>query len=90
VKNVENVLGKLPDAIKIIPGHGPLGTKKDLQAFHEMLVETTGIVRKAIADGKSLEQVKAAGLPDKYKEWGTGFINHQRYIEIVYNNLKTK
>lgn len=90
VKNVEGVLGKVTDDMKIIPGHGPLATKKDLQAFHDMLVETTGVIRKAIADGKSLEQVKAAGLPEKYKEWGTGFINHARYIEIVYNNLKAK
>lgn len=89
-KNVANALQKLPDTVKIIPGHGPLATKKDLQTFHDMLEETTGIIRKAIADGKSLEQVKAAGLPEKYKEWGTGFINHSRYIEIVYNDLKKK
>jgi cyclase len=90
IKNVANVLQMTGDDTKIIPGHGALATKKDLQAFHDMLVETTGIIRKAIAEGKSLEQVKAAGLPEKYKEWGTGFINHARYIEIVYNNLKSK
>jgi glyoxylase-like metal-dependent hydrolase (beta-lactamase superfamily II) len=89
-KNVGNVLQTLPDDVKIIPGHGALATKKDLKAFHDMLVETTGIVRKAITEGKSLEQVKAAGLPEKYKEWGTGFINSARYLEIVYNNLKSK
>jgi glyoxylase-like metal-dependent hydrolase (beta-lactamase superfamily II) len=90
IKNVEKILEHATDEMKIIPGHGPLGTKKDLKAFHDMLVETTGIIRKAISEGKSLEQVKAAGLPEKYKEWGTGFINHARYIEIVYNNLKSK
>jgi cyclase len=90
IKNVDSVLQKVSDDTKIIPGHGALATKKDLKAFHDMLVETTGIIRKAIAEGKSLEQAKAAGLPEKYKEWGTGFINHSRYIEIVYNNLKSK
>ncbi|MCI0743893.1 MAG: MBL fold metallo-hydrolase [Verrucomicrobia subdivision 3 bacterium] len=90
MKNVENMLQKTPDDAKIIPGHGPLATKKDLKAFHDMLIETTGIIRKGIAEGKTLEQVKAAGLPEKYKDWGSGFINTSRYIEIVYNNLKAK
>jgi hypothetical protein len=35
-----------------------------------LLVETTGLVKQAIRDGKSLADVKAAGLPDKYKSWG--------------------
>lgn len=90
IKNVQKILEHVTDETKIIPGHGALATKKDLQSFHDMLIETTGVIRKAIAEGKSIEQVKAAGLPEKYKEWGTGFINHQRYIEIVYNNLKSK
>lgn len=90
IKNVEKILEHTTDDMKIIPGHGALATKKDLKAFHEMLVETTGVVRKGISEGKSLEQVRAAGLPDKYKEWGSGFINHARYIEIVYNNLRSK
>lgn len=90
IKNVERALERIPDDAKIIPGHGPLATKKDLKNFHDALLETTGIIRKGIAEGKSLEQVKAAGLPDKYKSWGAGFINHSRYMEIVYNDLKTK
>jgi cyclase len=90
IKNVETILQHVTDEMKIIPGHGPLATKKELKTFHDMLLETTGIIRKGIAEGKSLEQVKAAGLPEKYKDWGSGFINHSRYTEIVYNNLKSK
>ncbi len=90
VQNVGAVLKKLPTGGKIIPGHGPLATREDLEKFHQMLVETTGLVRKAIDEGKTLEQVKAAGLPDKWKDWGTGFINTSRWLEIVFNNLNRK
>ena len=74
---------------KIIPGHGASVTHEDLKRFHAMLVETTGLVRKAIADGKSLADVKAAGLPEAWKEWGSGFINTSRWLEISYNRLKS-
>ena len=86
-RNVGEVLKQIPADAKIIPGHGPLATVEDLKTFHAMLVETAGIVSKAKAAGKTLEDVKAAGLPDKWKDWGTGFINTSRWLEIVYNSL---
>jgi cyclase len=90
IKNVEAALLLIPADAKIIPGHGPLATRPDLEAFHKMLTETTGIIKTAIAAGKSKEDVLAAGLPDKWKDWGTGFINTRRWIEIVYNSFTTK
>ena len=53
-----------------------------------MLTETSGIVKKAVADGKTLEDIKAAGLPDKFKSWGTGFIKTDRWVETIYNSGK--
>jgi hypothetical protein len=35
-------------------------------------------------------EVKAAGLPEKYKDWGTNFINTGRWLEISYNSLSKK
>ena len=90
LKNIEAALEKIPADAKIIPGHGTLGTRADLEKYRDMLVETTGLVKKAIADGKSLADVKAAGLPEKYKTWGSGFINASRWIEISYNSLSKK
>jgi glyoxylase-like metal-dependent hydrolase (beta-lactamase superfamily II) len=89
-RNVGEVLKKIPADAKIIPGHGPLATVDDLKTFHAMLTETTGIVQKAIDAGKTLEQVKADGLPEKWKDWGTGFINTSRWLEMTYNSLKQK
>ncbi|HEY8188995.1 MAG TPA: hypothetical protein VIF64_23215 [Pyrinomonadaceae bacterium] len=55
-----------------------------------MLTETTDIVRKRIAAGKTLDQVKTEGLSDEWKSWGTGFINTNRWLELIYNSLSTK
>lgn len=90
LKAVETVLEKVPADAKIIPGHGPLATKDDLTEFHTMLVETTGLVKIAIAGGKTLDQVKAAGLPEKWKGWGTGFINTERWLETLYRGLSPR
>ena len=87
-RNIAEVIAKAPAGVKIIPGHGPLSTVEDLRAYHSMLVETTDLVRTRLRSGRTLEQAKAEGLPDKWKDWGSGFINTQQWIEIVYRSLQ--
>jgi cyclase len=87
-RNVAEIISKAPAGVKIIPGHGPLSTLEDLSAFRSMLVETTDLVRARLRAGRTLEEAKAEGLPDKWKEWGAGFINTEQWIEIVYRSLK--
>jgi glyoxylase-like metal-dependent hydrolase (beta-lactamase superfamily II) len=87
-RNVGEIISKAPAGVKIIPGHGPLSTVEDLRAFHAMLTETTELVRARLRAGRTLEQARAEGLPDKWKEWGAGFINTQDWIGIVYRSLQ--
>jgi glyoxylase-like metal-dependent hydrolase (beta-lactamase superfamily II) len=86
-KNIEAVLGELPDDVKLIPGHGTLSTRKDLEAYHRMLVTTTDIVRRRIAEGKDLEAIQEEGLPEEWASWGQGFIDANRWLEIVHGSL---
>ena len=90
IKTVSFVLEKVPADAKIIPGHGKLATIEDLKNFHAMLVETTGLIKQGIAAGKSLADLKAAGLPDKFKDFGNGFIKTDRWIETIYNSETKK
>jgi cyclase len=90
IKTVADVLAKIPADAKVIPGHGKLATVDDLKSFHAMLVETTDLVKKGAVAGKSLADLKAAGLPEKYKSLGTGFINTDRWIETIYNEATKK
>jgi cyclase len=85
---VAKVLAQIPADAKVIPGHGPLSTVGDLKAFHHMLVETTDIVRKGMAAHKTLEQLQAAGLPDAWKEWGSGFIDTKAWIATIHDSLE--
>lgn len=89
-KNIGDILGKLPADVKIIPGHGPVSTLADLKSYHRMLVETTDIVRKKIAAGKTMEQIKTEGLAEEWTTWGSGFIKTDLWLETIYRSLSAK
>ena len=89
-KNIGEIIPKIPAGAKLIPGHGPISTIDDLKAFHRMLLETTNVVRKKLAAKKTLEQIKAEGLPAEWKSWGEGFIKTDQWIQLIYTDLSKK
>ncbi len=89
-KNIGEIITKIPAGAKLIPGHGPLSTIDDLKLYHRMLLETTDIVRKKVAAGKTLDQIKGEGLPEEWKSWGTGFIKTDQWIELIHISLTQK
>jgi len=88
IRNVEDAIRKVPADAKLIPGHGPLSTIKELKEFHQMLIQTSGIVQKAIDAGKTLDEIKTAGLPDKWKSWAVPTLTGSRWLELLYTGLK--
>jgi cyclase len=87
IDSVGRVLAMLDANVKVIPGHGPLSTRDDLKRYHDMLVETAGIVRKRMAAGESLEKIQAEGLPEAYKPYGGGFIDTKTWILTIHDSL---
>ena len=90
IRGVAHVIANLPDGVKVIPGHGLVSDAKGLKTFHRMLVETTDLVRKGIAAGKTLKEIQAQGVSDEWKPWGTGFIKTDRWLETIYKSLTRK
>ncbi len=86
-QNIAALMQKIPADAKLIPGHGPISTLDDLRTYHTMLVETTDVVRQKMKAGKSLDEIKKEGLPEKWKSWAWGFISEERWIEIVHRSL---
>ncbi|QIR14463.1 MBL fold metallo-hydrolase [Shewanella aestuarii] len=86
--NVGKIVMKIDDNTQIIPGHGDLATKSELLKFKHMLDDSINWMKANINEGKSLEQIKAAGVPDKYKDWSWAFINADKWIDTLYQDLK--
>ena len=86
----EKVLAEAPDDVKIIPGHGPLGTKDDLRKFVTMLKETSAAVQAGINQGKTLDQLKQEKILAKWDAYGLSFIKTDVFTEILYDSLTKK
>jgi|SRR6185312_1143026 len=86
----EKVLSEVPDDVKIIPGHGPLGTKDDLRKFIQMLKDTTAAVQAGIKQGKTLDQLKQEKVLAKWDSFGQAFIKTDMFTEILYDSLTKK
>lgn len=72
----------------IIPGHGPLSNRMELQAFHDMLVAVRARVQRAIAEGRSRAALAAEKpLSDLDPIWGDGFLTGAQFLDIVYADL---
>lgn len=87
-RQLEKIIAQLPPDVKVIPGHGPLSSLDDLKAFRQMLLDAADIVRKQMAASKTLDQIKAAGLPERFAQWSKGFMSTERWIELVYRSLE--
>jgi glyoxylase-like metal-dependent hydrolase (beta-lactamase superfamily II) len=86
-KNISVVLKKINKSTKVIPGHGSLSNKKELQDFYDMLVGTSGEVKSMMDNGLSLEKIQSKGLSSKWAEWTDGFISTKVWIGIVHSSL---
>jgi glyoxylase-like metal-dependent hydrolase (beta-lactamase superfamily II) len=85
----EKVLAMIDDQTKVIRGHGPIGNKAELQAFHDMLVVVRDRIAKLVKAGKTQQQVVAARPTKEFEEkYGGGSFNAEQWIGRAYVDQK--
>jgi glyoxylase-like metal-dependent hydrolase (beta-lactamase superfamily II) len=78
----------LGEGTRIIPGHGPVGTRADLRAYRDMLVTVRDRVKPLVQAGKTPAEVVAARpIADLDAKWGQGFMKPEQFLEIVAQSL---
>ena len=74
---------------KVVPGHGPLGSRATLEAYVHTLSSVRDKVRAAKRQGKSLAEVQASRPSAEFDEaWGKGMLSPSDFIAIVYNTTR--
>lgn len=88
VDTVASVLARIDDNTRVIPGHGPLGSKADLQAYHDMMKTVVERIARLKSNGKTLEQVVAAKPTSEYDAtWGKGMFTGDVWVGVLYSAL---
>ena len=62
----QSVLDQINDDTTVIPGHGPIASKQNLQDYLSMLTQARANIMALIEAGKSLEEVHQAGVTAKW------------------------
>ncbi|HET8922169.1 MAG TPA: MBL fold metallo-hydrolase [Candidatus Acidoferrum sp.] len=84
----DKVLPLANNYTKIVPGHGPLGSKADLTKFRDMLVTARDRAQKLKSSGKSAQEAVAEKpFADLDPVWGKGFLNADLFVQVVYLTL---
>ena len=84
----EDILSLAGPETRIIPGHGPVASKADLEAAHDMLSDARGLVKRLTDEGKSIDEILAANpLAQYHAKWNWEFITTERMTRTIHRAL---
>ncbi len=88
IRSLDRILSQTDAQTKIVPGHGPVATRADLQGYRDMLVQVRQSVKDLIAAGKTMEEVvTAVPTKDFDAKWGSGYVTAKVFTEMVFSSL---
>ncbi len=74
------------EATVVVPGHGPVARRPDLERYRAMLVELRNRIGQGIAAGRTLAQIQAEGHANGFGR-DSDFISPAAFTEAVYTSL---
>ena len=84
INGAEQMMKMINDETRIIPGHGQISSKKDLQDYKNQLQTIRNRIADGIKAGKTVDQIISS---DPTKEFTTGY-DKIFFVQSVYNSLK--
>ena len=88
IYSLDQILAHIDEQTKVVPGHGPLATRTDLQDYRDMLVLVRHRITVLIAAGKTMDEAAAAApTKDLDSQWGGGYVSPNIFTKMVFSSL---
>jgi glyoxylase-like metal-dependent hydrolase (beta-lactamase superfamily II) len=88
---IDAVLARIDDKTQVVPGHGPIATKRELKAYRDMIQTVRDRVAAQVATGKSLEEIEASKPTREFdRQYATDRVDGISFTAIVYQSLTGK
>jgi glyoxylase-like metal-dependent hydrolase (beta-lactamase superfamily II) len=85
---IDDVLARTNSKTLVIPGHGPVASHSELQAYRDMLWTVRNRVAALVAEGKSLEEIIAARPSREFDEsWASDRVGPDGFAVMIYQSL---
>jgi glyoxylase-like metal-dependent hydrolase (beta-lactamase superfamily II) len=85
---VAKAIEMLPQDVIIVSGHNAPGTWQDLHAYHEMLVDTAGIVLAGLEAGKDLATLQEEKVLDRWETYAGSYVSVDKWTEYLVKGIQ--
>jgi glyoxylase-like metal-dependent hydrolase (beta-lactamase superfamily II) len=84
---IAKLIEQFPEGVKLIVGHGRDYSLDDLKEHYRMAVETTNLIKGAVAGGKNPDDMVAEDLLKDWEKWNSNNISSEDWIAQAYESL---
>jgi cyclase len=85
--SLDQILAQTDEQTKIVPGHGPVAARADLQDYRDMLVQVRQEIKDLIAAGKTMDEVVAAVPTKDFDARASGNVTPEVFTRMIFSSL---
>ncbi len=87
ISALDKVIGMIDENTKVIPGHRPLSSLVELQAYRDMMRTVCDRIARYVEEGKTIDEVleskPTSDFDDKFSQQKPA----EAFVRIVYNDF---
>lgn len=86
---IDKALSMIDDQTQVVPGHGPVGTKKSLELYRDMLLTLRDRIQKMKQSGMPLTEIEKANPSREFDaDWASDRVGPDAVTKMIYESMR--